>query len=231
MLALEERRQRLQTDLANVMGLLSSLKDSFFEDVVPRASAVISRATTPPPSRPSQRRRRTPRGALKEQIMTALERAGAAGVYVKDLATELAIKPVNIHSWFHSTTKRNPAIRKISGGHYRLVSKGGSAPKTSRASSGRKKTPVTSSISSGNNNNNKKIDRRKKGGTSQGPRGALSAKILRQLESAGKNGVTVRAIAERIGAKNKNIYIWFATTGKKNSAIKKVGPATYRLAR
>ncbi|HEX5177405.1 MAG TPA: hypothetical protein VFV83_10270 [Chthoniobacteraceae bacterium] len=159
--------------------------------------------------------------------MTALERAGAAGVYVKDLATELAIKPVNIHSWFHSTTKRNPAIRKISGGHYRLVTKGGSAAKTARTTVGRKNARVTSTSST----NNRNVGRRKKGGASQGPRGALSAKILRQLESAGKNGITVRAIAERIGAKNKNIYIWFATTGKKNSAIKKVGPATYRLAR
>jgi len=219
MLALEERRERLQKDLGNVVDLISSLKDSFFRDVVPRASAAISRATMPSPAR-GRRRGRTPRGALKEQIMNALERAGAAGVYVKDLADELATKPVNIHSWFHSTTKRNPAIKKISGGHYRLASKGSkrSTAKTSRASAARKSSGA------------KSTHRRKKGGA-QGPRGALSAKIIRQLESAGKGGITVRTIAERIGAKNKNIYIWFATTGKKNSAIKKVGPATYRMTR
>jgi hypothetical protein len=217
MLALEERRERLQKDLTNVMGLISSLKDSFFQEVVPRASAVLSRATLAPSARNRRGRRRTPRGALKEQIMTALEQAGAAGVYVKDLAADLATKPVNIHSWFHSTTKRNPAIKKISGGHYRLVQKG--SPAKGARTIGRRSSSTPRSTTGLQKNG------------AQGPRGALSAKILRQLESAGKEGVTVRAIAQRIGAKKKNIYIWFATTGKKNRAIKKVGPATYRLVR
>ena len=217
MLALEERRERLQKDLANVMDLMSSLKDSFFHDVVPRATAAVSRVTSPPPPR-GRRRGRTPRGALKGRIMAALEEAGAAGVYVKDLAAELATKPVNIHSWFHSTSKRNPSIKKISGGHYRLAGRG-SAGKAPRRQVAGKSSPAKSAT------------RRKRGATPQGRRGELSAQIIGQLESAGKGGVNVRTIAEKIGAKNKNIYIWFATTGKKNRAIKKIGPATYRIVR
>ena len=216
MLALEERRERLQKDLANVVDLMSSLKDSFFHDVVPRAAAAVSRVTNPPPTR-GRRGGRTPRGALKERIMEALEEAGAAGVYVKDLAAELATKPVNIHSWFHSTSKRNPSIKKISGGHYRLARTGGGR-RAARRPAARTSSPA------------KSVTRRKRGAT-QGRRGELSAQIIGQLESAGKGGVNVRTIAEKIGAKNKNIYIWFATTGKKNRAIKKVGPATYRLVR
>lgn len=148
--------------------------------------------------------------------MAALEKAGAAGIYVKDLAAELATKPVNIHSWFHSTSKRNPAIKKIAGGHYRLAKS--ASTKASLGTKGRKSAGTKSATRS-----------RRVG--SQSRRGELSAQIIGQLQSAGKDGVTVRTIAEKIGAKNKNIYIWFATTGKKNRAIKKVGPATYRLVR
>jgi hypothetical protein len=54
---------------------------------------------------------------------------------------------------------------------------------------------------------------------------------MAELENAGSEGITVRDIAEKLGANYKNIYILFATTGKKNSQVKKVGPAQYRLAR
>ena len=36
-------------------------------------------------------------------------------------------------------------------------------------------------------------------------------------------------LAERLGAKYKNVYIWFATTGKKYPNIKRIAPATYQL--
>jgi uncharacterized protein YjcR len=64
--------------------------------------------------------------------MAALTAAGAAGVQVKELAEAIGTKAVNIHSWFHSTIKRNPEIKKISGGHYRLH---GGASKSSQQKS------------------------------------------------------------------------------------------------
>jgi hypothetical protein len=53
--------------------------------------------------------------------------------------------------------------------------------------------------------------------------------VLSELEKAGAKGASVRDIASRIGANYRNIYIWFATTGKKNPKIKKIAPAQYRL--
>jgi hypothetical protein len=61
-------------------------------------------------------------------------------------------------------------------------------------------------------------------------RGQLSATIMEALKAAGSNGITVTALADKLGAKYKNIYIWFATTGKKKPDVKKIAPATYRLA-
>lgn len=211
MLTLEERRVRLHLDLAGVVAEMSALKDRLFEDVSARVSAVTRQISGPTRRGP---RRKARRGALKEKIMAALETAGAAGVRVKDLAAELATKPVNIHSWFHSTSKRNPAIRKISGGHYRLDSKGSASP---QISSGQRAPSVKAG----------KGGRKRRGGPSR--RGELSSRIIKELQAAGAKGITVRNLADKLGAKYKNIYIWFATTGKKNKGIKKIGPATYKL--
>jgi hypothetical protein len=61
------------------------------------------------------------------------------------------------------------------------------------------------------------------------PRGGLGKKILNALDSAGDAGVKVVELAKKIGVKGTNLHIWFATTGKKNPAIKKVGKGHYQL--
>lgn len=139
--------------------------------------------------------------------MAALEAAGAAGVRVKDLAVAMKTKPVNIHSWFHSNLNRIPSIKKITGGHYSLTG-GGNAP---AAATNGARVP--------------KAGKRGKGVK----RGALSAKILDYLKSAGSGGLKIRELAGKLGANYKNIYVWFATTGKKHG-VKRIAPATYRLA-
>ncbi len=64
----------------------------------------------------------------------------------------------------------------------------------------------------------------------KGPkRGQVSANILGALKAAGSQGITVADLASKLGANYKNIYVWFATTGKKHP-IKKLAPATYCLA-
>ena len=50
------------------------------------------------------------------------------------------------------------------------------------------------------------------------------------MAAADKEGITFKDLADKVDSKYKNIAIWFSTTGKKNSAIKKVGPAHFRLA-
>ncbi len=64
----------------------------------------------------------------------------------------------------------------------------------------------------------------------RGARGALTAQILHELKTAGPSGISVSQIAERTGRKYANIYIWFATTGKKNPNVQKAGPALFKLA-
>ena len=61
------------------------------------------------------------------------------------------------------------------------------------------------------------------------PKGGLGNKIIAALESAGEAGVKVTDLAKKLKAKGGNLHVWFATTGKKNSAIKKVGKGHYQL--
>jgi len=61
------------------------------------------------------------------------------------------------------------------------------------------------------------------------PKGGLGNKIIAALESAGEAGVKVTDLAKKLKAKGGNLHVWFATTGKKNSSIKKVGKGHYQL--
>jgi len=59
------------------------------------------------------------------------------------------------------------------------------------------------------------------------PRGALKARIVDLVKSAGTSGITVKDLAGTLGVKAGNIYVWFNTTGRKVKEIKKVGLAKY----
>lgn len=214
MLALEERRAKLHEDLSTLLARMSSVRETFFERGGTRAAAVVAAPSTGSGRTRVGPRRKAKRGALKEKIMAALEAAGATGVRVKDLAAKLATKPVNIHSWFHSTSKRNAAIKKISGGHYRLENKGAAVSSKSTTTGG---------------STSPRAGKARGGRGRQSKRGELSARIVSELQRAGSKGITVRELAGKLGTKYKNTYIWFATTGKKNSKIKKTGPATYKI--
>ena len=209
MMNLEEKRVALQQQLDEVMEEMTELRDALFadsEEAEPTPTRVAGKAATRPPQVSGRR------GVLKDRIMAALQAAGSKGVYVKELAQALGTKPVNIHSWFHSSIKRYPAIKKLEGGHYRL--EGGEAEKATPSKGRAAKTQPKAAKTKG----------------VRGKRGELSASILGALEDAGSEGISVRDLADKLGANYRNIYIWFATTGKKNSSIKKVGPAQYRLA-
>ena len=60
-------------------------------------------------------------------------------------------------------------------------------------------------------------------------RGELRAQILQQLETAGNEGVSVHAIAARLGMKAVNIHSWFHTALKRFPQIRKSGPSHYHL--
>lgn len=233
MMSLEEKRITLQQQLDTLHEQMSELRDQLFSGDSPIATARKSTATAAA-KKPSQRNgerprigqvQRTGRGALKDRIVAALESAGTSGVRVKELAQELSTKPVNIHSWFHSAMKRYPAIKKISGGHYRLEGKIASSSSAAQTATAPKqtKTRATSTATRG------KSTRAGKRTAGPSKRGELSARILSEMDQAGARGINVRDLAEKLGANYKNIYIWFATTGKKNPKIKKLGKAQYRL--
>ena len=211
LVVLEEKRAALHGQLDAIDQSISALKNSVFTGSPVRAAIPnISSPKAKPIRRPPGGNNTSKGGARKthrEVIMAALAAAGPAGVRVKDLAVAMKTKSVNIHAWFHSNLKRIPSIKKIAGGHYRLGT-GGNAPAPAA-----KAAPAA------------KSGKRGKGAK----RGALTATILDYLKTSGSGGVKIADIATRLGAKYKNIYIWFATTGKKHG-IKRIAPATYKLA-
>jgi phosphatidylserine/phosphatidylglycerophosphate/cardiolipin synthase-like enzyme len=162
---------------------------------------------------------------LKDRIVAALEAAGTSGVRVKELAQELGTKPVNVHSWFHSAMKRYAAIKKLAGGHYRLDGRIESSSPSARSAAARNQTKARATSTT----TRAKSTRAAKKPTGPSKRGELSARILSEMQQAGARGINVRELAETLGANYKNIYIWFATTGKKNPNIRKLGKAQYRL--
>ena len=52
-------------------------------------------------------------------------------------------------------------------------------------------------------------------------KGGVKDKIIETLKWAGKEGLDVKALAEKIGSKPANVYVWFYATGKKITQIKK----------
>lgn len=209
------------------MQQMTQLRDSLFEEGGESESAeTVGRPGRKPASvavSPSRRAGgKAQRGELRDQIFAALQSAGSAGVRVQELASALATKPVNIHSWFHSAIKRYPSIKKLSGGHYALQ---GSLPEVGRSRAESEEQGESTSRSAATTG---RARRARGGGKSR--RGELSASILDALREAGSGGITVKDLSDKLKMNYKNVYIWFATTGKKNPSVKKVGPAQYRLA-
>ena len=58
-------------------------------------------------------------------------------------------------------------------------------------------------------------------------RGQLKGRVISELRSAGKSGVKIRELADRIGTSYGNVTAFFQSTGKKIKQIKKIGPAQY----
>jgi hypothetical protein len=220
MLSLEEKRAALQGELGTLDARLSDLKRRLVGgSPVARVSASASAArVTATKSRP--RSKRSGRGELKSKIFGALEKAGANGVRVVELAKSLGTKPANIYAWFHAALKRYPSIKKTGGGSYRLAGKAPAISSPARATA--KASTKTAAKASGG----KAKGRR---GGKRSSRGEVSSKILGALQSAGAGGVTIKALSSKLGMPYRNLQVWFATTGKKNKGIKKIAPATYQL--
>ena len=221
LMSLEERRSLLQFELDTLVARMTNLKDALFEESQREGVAHGSEASAPRERRGAaatpESSGRMRRGALREQILTALEVAGISGIKVTELARAIGIKPVNVYSWFHSARDRYPEIKKLDGGHYRLDGK------VDRSSGALATLPPARGSAA------QKRATPKREATPRSRRGELTQRILTELGKAGTAGVSVRDLAAEVGAPYKNIYIWFATTGKKSGVISKVKPGYYRL--
>ena len=226
MLSLEEKRASLKGELESVDAKLNDLKRRLVGGAAVASVSASAPKVTASKSKP--RSKRSGRGELKSQIFSALEKAGANGVKVLDLAKSLGTKPANIYAWFHAALKRYPSVKKTSGGSYRLVGKApaaqsspAKAPAKAAAKAPAAKAPVKTAAPASK--------AKGKGGSKRSPRGEVSTKILASLSSSGAGGITIKDLSSKLGMPYRNLQVWFATTGKKNKSIKKVAPATYTL--
>ena len=89
----------------------------------PAKEETAVKKSAPAKKAPKAGRKRASRGALGAKVLEALEAAGEAGVKVVDLAKSLKVKGTNLHVWFATTGKKNPAIKKAGQGHYKLAKK------------------------------------------------------------------------------------------------------------
>lgn len=211
LIALEEERATVQGELTAVEQRIAVLKISIFSGSPAASTSISASPSKAKAGRPSGSKNAGKGGTYRETIMAALEAAGEVGVRVKDLALSMKTKPVNIHSWFHSNLKKIPSIKKITGGHYCIIAGAKSESAEAIAAPAPKVARKASTVGKGTK------------------RGALSASILEHLTAAGSAGMKISDLADKLGAKYKNVYIWFATTGKKNPGIKRIAPATYQL--
>jgi len=229
MLSLEEKRAAVQGELAALDAKLADLKRRLVGGGAAAAAAVarISASAAAPKvtaSKSKPRSKRSGRGELKSQIFSALEKAGANGLKVMELAKSLGTKPANIYAWFHAAVKRYPTIKKTDAGTYRLAGKAPVAAPAKAAAKSPAKAPVKAAAAPA-----AKKGKGKRGGGSRAPRGEVSTKIIAALQGSSANGVTIKDLSSKLGMPYRNLQVWFATTGKKHKGIKKVAPATYQL--
>lgn len=207
LLALEEKRTALQEQIDDIEQQILSIRDQILGEAPSTVAKTVRKIAA--------KGGRAQRGALKAQIMTALESAGHAGVRVAELAEALGTKAANLHAWFHATAKRMPSIVKVAGGHYRL---------NGTSINGAKVTAVTAAPKA------TKAKAKGRKGAGKAKRGALSENVMAVLSEAGSDGISIKDLSDKVGSNYRNVAVWFATTGKKNPKIKKVAPATYKLA-
>jgi transposase-like protein len=216
-MSLEHERASLQGKLDKLQARLNNINGALFSTggATAAPAAPISARAVATKAAPAGKKVRSARGALKQRILEALAAAGKTGIRVRDLAVTIGSKPEALHSWFQFARKKIRAIRKAGKGRYRLV---GAVPAAAPAAA--PAAPKAKAAA--------KPARASKRGSGQ-KRGQLSVAVQAALQAAGKDGVRVGELAKKIGVNPRNLFVWFATTGKKFKAIKKVSPGHYCL--
>ncbi|MEO6741896.1 MAG: hypothetical protein ABIP20_16755 [Chthoniobacteraceae bacterium] len=210
-MAIEHERAALQAKLDQLHTRIEHISAALFSaSAAAPATATVKSKGGASSGRPvsSGKKPRAARGELKQRILEALAAAGNAGVRVRDLAVSIGSKPAALHSWFQFARKSIKAVRKAGTGRYRLV---GALPDAAPAPAAKLRPAKAGTKTSGKQ------------------RGHLSESVHAALKSAGKDGIRVGDLAKSLGINPRNLFVWFATTGKKFKAIKKASPGHYRL--
>lgn len=209
---LEEQRMELEASLSDVRVRMSQLQSSLVSSLTPQKNAAFSQPrehiTAPAPTEqpPAARLPRIIRGHLRTQILAALLAVGPEGISVPDLARSLGMKPVNVHSWFHSARKRIPEIKKNGPGRYCLIG-------------------IPNCLSQPE----PKIIRQRDRSQTRAPRGETTRRIMEVFAAEGGRAMAVSEIAAKIGVHNRNVHVWLSSTGKKNPKIVRSGRGTYQM--
>jgi hypothetical protein len=245
-ITLEEKRASLQAQLDQVISQLSEIKERLFDAAGSSAAARVSapRVSAPKAARVTLSGKRARRGELKSKLLSILSAAGSSGISVKEITASIGAKPTSVHSWLQSARKQYP-IKRVSQGRYRIegnVSLDAPAKGRRGRKPGRKpgrppgRPPGSGKVGRppGRPPGSGKVGRppgrpAKRSTRPLSKRGELMSKIMGALQAAGADGVKIPELADKFGVKRKNLFIWFATTGRRNPAIKKVGESHYRL--
>jgi hypothetical protein len=124
-----KRKERVQEELRAIESKLSTYlsPESTPSTRIPRR---MRKASAARPSKPLEVKAPKPkvkqadsktgqrRGALKESILAALQKAGKVGLAIKELSTALGVKAQNLHVWFSSTGRKVKGVTKVSAGRW-----------------------------------------------------------------------------------------------------------------
>jgi len=143
-------------------------------------------------------------GELTAEILEGLKAAGKAGIKNSELAVRLGLHHKQTANWFYYTAKNLKCVERIAPGTYRL--NGHPAIPTKPTAAGRE--DVRPAV------------RRCRGG--------LTAAILAELKAAGEAGITITALAAKVGTSFRNTAVWFQNAGSRIHGVERVGHGTYR---
>ena len=130
LISIVERKERVQKELREIESKLSTYVSP--EPAIPSTGTPrrMRKASAARPSNPLEVKAPKPkvkqadsktgqrRGALKESILAALQKAGKVGLAIKELSTALGVKAQNLHVWFSSTGRKVKGVTKVSAGRW-----------------------------------------------------------------------------------------------------------------
>ena len=120
--SLEKKLGQVERSVAKVVGAGASYVARRAKRI---ASGRVRRGRPPgrrgrPAGRKSTGKKFGRRGGLRKVVLAQLQRAGKAGLKIKDLAGKMNIQRQRLDTWFYQNVKKIRGLKKIGPGHYHL---------------------------------------------------------------------------------------------------------------